>query len=137
MEGAIEKLLKNTKVFSDNVVGAWGFKCLVPVSHVRSTAMLTAGQQWSIHFNNVFQPLSGEFDLIGKHPESQGTMQNIDSYQATMEELRDALTPELELIQSRIHAPAKEFQGVMKQLRKTITKREHKVRVICHSRNRF
>ena len=44
-----------------------------------------------------------------------------------MQELKDTLSPELELISSRIIAPAKEFQGVMKTIRKNITKREHKV----------
>jgi len=44
-----------------------------------------------------------------------------------MQELKDTLGPELELISSRIIAPAKEFQGIMKTIRKNITKREHKV----------
>jgi len=42
-------------------------------------------------------------------------------------ELRAALAPELELIDSRIIAPAKELQGILKQIRKNITKRDHKV----------
>jgi len=42
-------------------------------------------------------------------------------------ELRAALAPELELIQSRIIAPAKELQGIIKQIRKNITKRDHKL----------
>ncbi|KAF8588489.1 BAR-domain-containing protein [Ramaria rubella] len=110
MEGAVEKLLKDTKVYSENV-----------------TTMLSSGQQWSIHFANIFHPLSGEFDIIGNHPEAQETVRNVDLFQATMEELREALAPELELIQSKIHAPAKELQGIMKHLRKTITKRDHKL----------
>ena len=43
------------------------------------------------------------------------------------EELKVSVAPELELIESRIVAPAKELQVVMKQIRKTITKRDHKV----------
>lgn len=89
--------------------------------------MLTAGQQWSIHFANIFRPISGEFDLLGKYPEAKETMQNVDLFQAAMEELREALSPELELIQGKVQAPAKELQGIMKHLRKTIIKRDHKV----------
>jgi amphiphysin len=51
-----------------------------------------------------------------------------------MEELKSAVAPELELIQSRVMGPVKEFQGVMKLIRKSITKRDHKVRtflLIC------
>jgi amphiphysin len=44
-----------------------------------------------------------------------------------MEEMRTLIAPELELIESRIVGPAKEFQTVLKTIRKTITKREHKV----------
>jgi amphiphysin len=44
-----------------------------------------------------------------------------------MEELREALSPELELIESRIAGPAKELQAILKQIRKNMTKREHKV----------
>jgi len=92
--------------------------------------MLTAGQQWAIHFANIFHPVSGEFDIVEKHPEAQETVQNVDLFQATMEELKEALAPELELIQGKVQAPAKELQGIMKHLRKTITKRDHKVRMV-------
>ncbi|GJJ09401.1 hypothetical protein Clacol_003623 [Clathrus columnatus] len=110
MEGALEKFLKDTKVYSDNVV-----------------AMLQSGQQWAIHFKNIFSPLSGEINLSSNHPEAENTLENAGFYQAVMEELKELLTPELELIQSRIHAPAKELQGIMKQIRKSITKRDHKL----------
>ncbi|KAF8525245.1 BAR-domain-containing protein [Hysterangium stoloniferum] len=110
MESSIEKLLKDTKAYSENV-----------------NTMLQSGQQWSIHFANIFRPLSGEFDIAEKHPAAGNTLQNTDIYQATMEELKEALAPELELIQTKIYAPAKELQGILKQIRKTITKRDHKL----------
>lgn len=44
-----------------------------------------------------------------------------------MEEMRVAIAPELELIESRIAAPTKELQSIMKLIRKSITKRDHKV----------
>lgn len=56
------------------------------------------------------------------------TVENVDFFQAVMEELKETLAPELDLIQSKIHSPVKDLQGIMKQLRKTITKRDHKVR---------
>lgn len=47
-----------------------------------------------------------------------------------MEELRQTLSPELELIESRIVGPVKELQTIMKGIRKGITKRDHKVRIV-------
>ncbi|KAI0932846.1 hypothetical protein AcW1_000150 [Taiwanofungus camphoratus] len=44
-----------------------------------------------------------------------------------MEELKTAIVPELELIESRVVDPIKELQGVLKTIRKSITKREHKL----------
>lgn len=49
-----------------------------------------------------------------------------------MEELRTLIAPELELIQTRVYAPVAEFQTIVKTIRKTITKREHKVRIVLH-----
>ena len=46
-----------------------------------------------------------------------------------MQELKETLSPELELIETRVIAPAKEMQTVMKAIRKTMTKRDHKVGV--------
>lgn len=38
-----------------------------------------------------------------------------------------SISPELELIESRVVGPVKEFRDIMKGIRKMITKREHKV----------
>ena len=43
------------------------------------------------------------------------------------EEMKTLIAPELELIDSRIGGPAKELQSVLRTVRKSITKREHKV----------
>ncbi|KIJ45077.1 hypothetical protein M422DRAFT_29930 [Sphaerobolus stellatus SS14] len=110
MESAVEKLLKDSKLFAENV-----------------NTMLSSGQQWAIHFANIFHPLSGEFDIGTKHPEAAATVDNVDTYQVVMEEMRETLAPELDLIQSKVLQPAKELQGITKQLRKTITKRDHKL----------
>ncbi|KAL0581405.1 BAR adaptor protein Hob1 [Marasmius crinis-equi] len=110
METAVEKLLKDTKSFTDGVNG-----------------LFTAGAGFANHFSTVFHPIAGEYDLIGKHPESSHTIKSVDAYLNAMEELRAAAGPELELIESRIVGPAKEFQSILKIIRKTITKRTHKL----------
>lgn len=71
----------------------------------------------------------GEYDLIGKHPDAEKTIRNVDQYATCMQELKETLSPELELIQTRVIAPAEEMQTVMKAIRKTMTKRDHKVGV--------
>jgi amphiphysin len=86
-----------------------------------------AGANFAGHFAVIFQPIAGEYDLIGKHPDSEQTIRNITKYETAMQEMKDLITPEVELIETRIAGPAKELQAVMKTIRKTITKREHKV----------
>lgn len=95
----------------------------------RNAALLVSGAKFAQHFGNLFRPLVGEYDLIGKHPEAEKTIRNVDQYTTCMQELKDTLSPELELIETRVIAPAKELRTVMKAVRKTITKRDHKVRV--------
>jgi len=110
LEQATEKLIKDTKVFCEAV-----------------TSLFTSGAGYASHFAVVFQPIAGEYDLIGKHPDSGHTIRSVITYETTMAEMRDLIGPELELIESRIAGPAKELQAVMKTIRKTITKREHKL----------
>ncbi|KAF8349864.1 hypothetical protein F5887DRAFT_1156111 [Amanita rubescens] len=110
IEQGTDKLIKDTKAFIDAV-----------------TALFTAGSGFASHFTTIFQPISGEFDLIGKHPDSEHTIKSVTTYLAMMEELRTLISPELELIESRISGPAKELQSIVKLIRKTITKREHKL----------
>jgi amphiphysin len=89
--------------------------------------LFTAGTGFATHFAILFHPIAGEFDLVGKNPDSRETIRNVDGWQSIMEELQSAVAPELDLIESRIASPLKEFQGVLKTIRKTITKRDHKV----------
>ncbi|KAJ3997901.1 BAR-domain-containing protein [Lentinula boryana] len=110
MEQAVEKLLKDTKAFTDAV-----------------NSLFTAGAGFATHFSVIFHPIAGEYDLIGKHPDAAHTIKSVDKYETAMEELRSSVAPELELIESRIVGPSKEFQGVLKTIRKTITKRDHKL----------
>ena len=41
--------------------------------------------------------------------------------------MKTLIAPELELIDGRIQGPTKELQSVLRHIRKSITKREHKV----------
>ena len=89
--------------------------------------MFSAGARFVDHFNALFSPVTGEFDLARQHPDSAMTFENVAPYQELMAELDLAVQPELELIQSRIVGPLKEFKEVVKAVRKSMTKREHKV----------
>ena len=93
--------------------------------------MFNAGVAFADHFNALFSPVTGEFDLARQHPDSAPTFENIVLYQELMADLNLAVQPELELIQSRIVGPLKEFKEVVKAVRKSITKREHKVTPAC------
>ncbi|KAJ7922935.1 hypothetical protein B0H13DRAFT_1978588 [Mycena leptocephala] len=110
MEKAVEKLLKDTKAFTDAVNG-----------------LFTAGAGFATHFSTLFHPISGEYDLIGKNPDASQTIRSVSKYETAMEQLRSAIGPELELIESRVVGPTKELQQIMKLIRKSITKRDHKL----------
>ena len=89
--------------------------------------MFNAGVGFADHFNALFSPFTGEFDLVRRHPDSAATFESMAPYQELMAALDLAVQPELELIQSRIVGPLKEFKEVVKAVRKSISKREHKV----------
>ncbi|KAH9949532.1 BAR-domain-containing protein [Amylocystis lapponica] len=110
IETGTEKLLKDTKAFNEAV-----------------SNLFTHGAGFAQHFALLFHPVTGEYDLAGKHPEAEHTIGNVDAYEVAFEELKAAIVPELELIESRIVGPIKELQVVMKTIRKSITKREHKL----------
>ena len=110
IEKATEKLLKDSKAYTDSI-----------------TNLFTNATDFAAHFATIFHPLGSEYGLESKHPEAEHTITNVDSYAAAMEDLKSSVVPELELIESRIVGPIKEFQGILKAIRKSITKREHKV----------
>ncbi|KAF8640588.1 hypothetical protein AX17_000250 [Amanita inopinata Kibby_2008] len=110
LEQGADKLIKDTKTFTEAV-----------------TALFSAGASFSAHCATIFQPISGEYDLLGKHPDSDHAIRNVTKYQAIMEELQSLIGPELELIESRVQGPAKELQSIIKLIRKSITKRDHKL----------
>ncbi|GAA6060837.1 hypothetical protein JCM10212_005255 [Sporobolomyces blumeae] len=89
--------------------------------------LLSSQAGFATAFSTLFSPINDELPLASRHPEAQGTIDNIARYHDLMSELRDAIQPELELIDSRVTAPLKEYSELLKKTRKTITKREHKL----------
>lgn len=91
--------------------------------------LLSSSNDFAIGFTTIFSPIGGEspYEFENKFPNAKATIQHIGEYQAAFDDLKDTIAPELELVDSRVVAPAKEFQEYVKKIRKTITKREHKV----------
>ncbi|KAI0252672.1 hypothetical protein BJV78DRAFT_1200291 [Lactifluus subvellereus] len=110
LETAAEKFLKDTKTFTEAV-----------------NTLFTSGSSLAQHFSILFHPIASEYDLLGKFPEAAHTIMNADGYDTALEELRTSVSPELQLIESRVVGPMKEIQGIMKSIRKMITKRDHKL----------
>ncbi|KAN0062604.1 BAR adaptor protein Hob1 [Thecaphora frezii] len=110
LEKLAEKLLKDSATFRDAVKN-----------------MLLSGSSFGRHFDVLFHPMGSEYDLERRHPQSAHTLTNISAYLTHMDELKDTLTPEIELIESRVVAPVNDFIAVLKAIRKNITKRDHKL----------
>ncbi|KAF9243760.1 hypothetical protein BU15DRAFT_86204 [Melanogaster broomeanus] len=87
LEQATEKLLKDTKAFTDAV-----------------TTMLTGATGFASHYNTIFS-LGDDLNLASKHPQVQSSNSS-----------RVVLL-----------VPSKSTKGVLRVIRKTITKRDHKL----------
>ena len=90
-------------------------------------ALFTSGAGFATHFAVIFQPIQGETTITGKYPNADRNLRNVPKYEAIFDEMKTLISPELELIDSRIAGPTKELQSVLRLIRKSITKREHKV----------
>ena len=90
-------------------------------------ALLTGADGFGNHLNFIYSPLSGELSLASEYPDGAATIANTPHYAQHLHELRSAVAPELEPIESRVVGPVKEFQGVLKVIRKMITKRGPKL----------
>jgi amphiphysin len=94
---------------------------------MNATGMLKSQVGFSAAFSTIFQPILNEASLASNHPEAANTLRNIVVYQDAMADLREAIQPELDLVDNRVVAPLKEYQELLKKVRKTVTKRDHKV----------
>lgn len=76
----------------------------------------------------VYKPISGRMSdpdsyVVDGNPEG---IRACEEYEAIVQDLKAALQPELEMIDSRIVKPADELLTIIKQVRKMATKRDHK-----------
>jgi amphiphysin len=81
--------------------------------------------------------MGNEVDLERNHPQASNTIVNLNYFQGSMDELRETLTPEIELIESRILVPLGEFMQILKTTRKNIVKRDHKLIDFDRTNNAF
>lgn len=92
-------------------------------------AMLDHQIEFAKSIEEVYKPISGRASDPNSFVDDVGNPEGIracEEYQALVHELKASLQPELELIQSRIVAPADELMNVVKNARKWATKRNHK-----------
>lgn len=110
IEKYAEKLQKDSKTYHDAVKD-----------------MLMSGTGFTEHFGLIFRPMGSEIDVERAHPEASNTIVNSVYFQQSLDELRELLTPEVELIATRILTPIQELLTILKSIRKNITKRDHKL----------
>ncbi|KAI7934782.1 hypothetical protein MJO29_016045 [Puccinia striiformis f. sp. tritici] len=89
--------------------------------------MLTSSHNFGQAYITLLSPMSNEVDLPERYPNAVQTIEQMSAYQELITDLRDTIQPELDLIDTRIIAPIKEFNEVIKRAKKAITKRDHKL----------
>lgn len=90
--------------------------------------MLNHQIEFSQAMTEVYKPISGRMsdpDSIKPEGNPEG-IQACEEYEGVVKELQETLAPELEMIDTRIIRPANELLDVIKVIRKTVLKREHK-----------
>ncbi|KAF9189273.1 hypothetical protein BGZ51_009720 [Haplosporangium sp. Z 767] len=94
------------------------------------TALLNRQAEFGIILAEIYDPSlgmpSGEVTprRVQTAPES---VQAVDDFQAVMREIRDLLLPEVDKLEATVVRPLTEMQNLMKMIRKTIIKRDHKL----------
>ncbi|KAK9421532.1 putative Regulator of cytoskeleton and endocytosis [Seiridium unicorne] len=84
--------------------------------------------EFSKSMGEIYKPISGRMsdpDSLVVHGNPEG-IRACEEYEAVVKDLGEALKPELEMIDSRIIGPANELLDVIKAIRKTALKRDHK-----------
>ena len=90
--------------------------------------MLNHQIEFSKAMTEIYRPISGRMS----DPNSIEVMGNpegiraCEEYEAVVKDLQETLQPELEMIDNRIIRPANELLDVIKAIRKSVLKREHK-----------
>jgi amphiphysin len=76
----------------------------------------------------IYKPISGRMsdpDSLVQEGNPEG-IRACEEYEAIVKELKATLKPELEMIETRVIRPADELLEIIKVIRKTVTKRQHK-----------
>lgn len=89
--------------------------------------MLESCSAFTVEYSALFHPFGTEYDIERRHPEAVQTLANLSGYVTYIDDLRETLRPELELIGTRIVAPCQELEQLLKSVNKAITKRDHKL----------
>ena len=90
--------------------------------------MLNHQIEFSQAMTEIYKPISGrvsdpESTKIEGNPEG---IRACEEYEAVVKDLQETLAPELEMIENRVIRPADELLDVIKVIRKSASKREHK-----------
>ncbi|WFD35500.1 BAR adaptor protein Hob1 [Malassezia cuniculi] len=89
--------------------------------------MISSSATFAHEFSTMYHPLGSEYDLERRYPQMVQTLVNLTGFIAYLDDLRDTLRPEFELIATRIIEPARELEQLMKGIDKAVTKRDHKL----------
>uniref|UniRef100_A0A060TBE5 ARAD1D34606p n=1 Tax=Blastobotrys adeninivorans TaxID=409370 RepID=A0A060TBE5_BLAAD len=90
--------------------------------------MLNHQIEFSRAVEEVYKPISGRLsdpDSLKPEGNPEG-IEACEQYRAVVQELQETLKPELDMIETRIVAPADELLKIIKAIRKMATKRDHK-----------
>jgi amphiphysin len=90
--------------------------------------MLTHQIEFSQAIAEIYKPISGRVsdpDSIVQEGNPEG-IRACEEYEAIVKELQATLQPELEMIETRVIRPADELLEIVKVIRKSATKRQHK-----------
>ncbi|KAI1350882.1 BAR domain-containing protein [Xylaria sp. FL0043] len=90
--------------------------------------MLNHQIEFSKAMTEIYKPISGRVsdpDSLVVHGNVEG-IRACEEYELVVKDLQDTIAPELEMIDTRIVRPANELLDVLKVIRKTAVKRDHK-----------
>ncbi|KAK8032973.1 hypothetical protein PG991_002371 [Apiospora marii] len=90
--------------------------------------MLNHQIEFSRAMTEIYKPISGRMsdpDSLVVHGNPEG-IRACEEYEAVVKDLQESLKPELEMIEARVIRPADELLDVIKAIRKTALKRDHK-----------
>ncbi|KAG0001864.1 hypothetical protein BGZ80_006062 [Entomortierella chlamydospora] len=94
------------------------------------TALLNHQAEFGIVLAEIYDPSLGEpsGEVTPRRVQTAlESVQAVDDFQAVMREIRDLLLPEVDKLEQSVVGPLTEMQNLMKMIRKTIIKRDHKL----------